>query len=656
LPHSPFASGRWEYEHQTHFYFLESTEYRQIAEAQKHVFLIGHRGTGKTTLLRSLDWGERLTNDQLQTWFKTGAFEDGNIGCFVGLKSLDLQVFDPWLGDAAPSTAHLVLGAYFRAVWIEEAVRALLALRGSLGKYSLREEADALEPVRSSFVRWVPADLGLAPPPSDLPLLLETVASAAASLRDLLHGEAVLAFRKPEEVVAELGLGRLQQLTNDLFRSFANILATIRPDRVWRFRICMDEGEYLTDLARRSVRTFVRECESPLLLAVAALSDLGNETVVPGVPVGLDDREIINLDRRDVREFRSLINGIVAARSRALDIPEVGFDVANLLGNPSLDELLLSHRSESAGLAAVKERWSGWSATKRRAREGGPIRVFLEETGLIEAAEMHDPESARRLDSQGYRKYYIAGYLRLLGAAGVRTPFYAGWRPFAYMADNSVRDFLLALEMLKEIWWKSRRRPRTHLTVGDYVQFLSARRVNLHWQDSALLRLGRAKLDAFDQRVFHDTAQARTLLTYVGKASHALDFGALPDAAFSRLDSGKFVVRLPEPAVGIEAAIRASILHDGQARFVSLLRICAEEGYLKDIRVSESNGDVGFRLHHSLSRYYGCSYRTAVYTTRIPWSAIESVLESTTTTSVSAIVRSSLRRGVDPPTDQQRLV
>lgn len=660
VPISPFASGRWEYEHQTHFYYLGSREYQRVASAQKHVFLIGHRGTGKTTLLKALDWGERQTNENLLRWFERGPYADGNIGCFVGLKTLDLQVFDDWLADSRATTSHQILGAYFRAVWVHEAVTAVRRVSRSLGRPSLRDEILALAPISDVLQDWIPSELGVRSFDARVPLTLESLDDAATALRRYLHGEAVLDLRRPEQIVAAFGLTDLLTIVNDVFRCLSNLMAVIEPRIVWRFRICMDEGEYLSDLARQSVRTFVRECESPLLLVVAALSDLGSETVFPGVVVTLDDREVVDLDSRSIEEFRDLINGIVKARWAALDLPPVRFDIRELLGNPTLDTLLLEHPSETMSLKAVKRGWSDWRSDPSQSRERGPIRTFLERTGLVDALDAEDADRARQLDSSGFRKYHVVGYLRLLGASGVRKPFYAGWRPFTYCADNSVRDLLLGLETLKDLWWRrgrGRSRGGAPPTVRDYADFASTKGVQHRLQDSALNSLGAQKLAAFNQRILHDTDQARKLLAFTAQASHTLDFGNDPAVSRPRLDSAKFVVRIPGPEILEKRTIRGVLLED-QARFVSMIRECAEEGYLKGIRVNRDTGEVQFRLHHSLARYYGCSYRTAQYSTRIPWSAVEAILSASATSSVRSIVRSALayRRLLEDDPQQRRLI
>lgn len=60
---SPFTLNRFEYE-QTHLYYLPQPVF-SVLQGIKPVFLIGSRGTGKTTLLQALSWNEQVSNETL---------------------------------------------------------------------------------------------------------------------------------------------------------------------------------------------------------------------------------------------------------------------------------------------------------------------------------------------------------------------------------------------------------------------------------------------------------------------------------------------------------------------------------------------------------------------------------------------------------------
>ena len=616
---SPLSPGKWEYERRNHFYFLKSTEYRRLSEAQQHVFLIGHRGTGKTTLLRSLDWGERLANEQLSKLLNHKPFADGNLGCFVGLKLLNLELFESWLVSSNDAVSHIVLGSYFRAVWIEEGVRAVQAVADHYGFTALSAEAEALEVLRDDLENWLPASIR---PPrffgeEDPPLTLASLRHISATLTDRLHGAATIAFQSPEELIEELRLSRIQSLTTRIFHALTTLLEELDSTVPWRFRICMDEGEYLSSLAKQTVRTLVRENESPLFLVIAALSDLGTTTATPGVTITLDDREIVNLDERSLDELASLIDGVVNARLTYQNYP-CSFAKKRFIGDPDLNELLLAHPTENLDTIALKEAWADW--TRETARSPSPIRSFLESVEIAPSLE-GGPAERRRLDSIGYRKYKLAGYFLLLGRMELRRPFFAGWRIFLHMSDNSLRDLLLALDLVRQERFSSE---TTGPTIAQTCRFLGSDGVSFQSQDRALRALGRLKLDSLPEKVIHYTSNARRLLDFTGRLTHALDFGHYQPKAGPRLDAGKIVVRMPEtPVVKDRATITTSTDQGTAGRFVDVLLECAEEGYLKILSLGGGSPEIVFRLHHTLSRYYGCSYRNPQYSTVIPWKDLE---------------------------------
>ena len=78
---NPFSQNRFEHENK-HLYYLPEEIYNKI-EQPKPVYLIGTRGTGKTTLLKSMSWDERASNIFLQQALNNETFKKRYLGIYI---------------------------------------------------------------------------------------------------------------------------------------------------------------------------------------------------------------------------------------------------------------------------------------------------------------------------------------------------------------------------------------------------------------------------------------------------------------------------------------------------------------------------------------------------------------------------------------------
>ena len=84
----------------------------------KPTYLVGSRGTGKTTLLKALSWDERLENASLLNQLKRKPFEKRYIGVYLKAPEFQLGELDAWLKPLSKDTYGSVLGYFFDLLWI----------------------------------------------------------------------------------------------------------------------------------------------------------------------------------------------------------------------------------------------------------------------------------------------------------------------------------------------------------------------------------------------------------------------------------------------------------------------------------------------------------------------------------------------------------
>ena len=161
---SPFSDERWEAHDGRHFFYLDYEGFRTLTTQDKHVFIVGHRGTGKTTMLMALDWEERISNPQLQRAIGgDGPFSDGVVGCFLNLRVVAVPTFDVWMREDRPAIYHAIIGSYLRLHWLESAARATRHIATELETYRLEEEVDSLSACAEHVDTWL-ADVDAALP------------------------------------------------------------------------------------------------------------------------------------------------------------------------------------------------------------------------------------------------------------------------------------------------------------------------------------------------------------------------------------------------------------------------------------------------------------------------------------------------------------
>jgi len=586
---------RWEQDRLAHSYYLNTDAYSRLSGLAKHIVLKGHRGTGKTTLLRALDWRERLYNEHLGRALGVDPFADRVIGCFLQIKLLPVDMMDIWTRSSNDQVKHIVIATYLRATWLLEVCAALrgIELKRGLGKYE--DQVEDLGPSARLTWEWLPARLKLAPGLSDDILTIRDIEAVARALLTRIRDAAAVESPLPETLIAELNLLEFPTIVDSLFRSLAAYASRLDNGGSWSFRICMDEGEFLSDSWANSVRTLIRETDSPVYLAVSVLHSLGSETRAQGASISIDDREIVDLDDRTPEQMITMLNGILQARLNLLGQGS-SFDLKGFLGDPSVDDLLRVAVGKSESKTVLSRR-------HELMNQEHPVRSHLQAIGAVPTASVKE----RRVESTGYRKKKVAGYLNLLGSLGVDRPVFAGWRIAVNMADNSVRDFIRFLRYALGGWTRDREEPRS-----DTVwRFLAQSRLDLAYQDEALNSLGLSKLEAMPNTVIRPN-ETRALVLLLGEVSHRTDF-------YSKSLKQPNATRLLLPIVRDGLAYS-----DGDSRLIMLLEEAASYGYISELDVGKDR--VSCRVNRSFARYLGFSYWKPQYSNPISTSALRSAL------------------------------
>jgi Cdc6-like AAA superfamily ATPase len=105
---SPFSAlPRWEVEN-PHFYHIPD-DLRSELEAEGSVYLLGTRGTGKTTLLKSVQWNERVSNDRLRAVVGSPS-NTGLVGLYQKVPEARFDLLGEWM--LSESQSLRIVAAY----------------------------------------------------------------------------------------------------------------------------------------------------------------------------------------------------------------------------------------------------------------------------------------------------------------------------------------------------------------------------------------------------------------------------------------------------------------------------------------------------------------------------------------------------------------
>ena len=582
-PPSPFSQKRFEHAGY-HVYFLPQNALEQL-ERQRPAYLVGSRGTGKTTLLKALSWQERLHSASLRAQLPDGPFAARYVGTYLKLPEFHLELIDRWLRDEDDLIHAAVFSVYVDLVCLEAITNAFAGLNeADVLSFSIEEEARAVDAISEWWHTYgAPASLVAPTEPASLTQLHRAVTAARVAIERAATGRV-----SPSTAVTGLPTGKIGALG----RFAGETLATLTPvEAPWHIRACLDEGEVLSRRQQIVLNTMVRLASTPLfyVVAFAAMPQDVSTTLLPNQTLSADDRELIIRDEMDDEEFSELAEGVASVRVRHVLSDELArVDVDALLGDLDLNQWAYQQLSRS-----VREK--GRDLLERaRAYQGprqglpstsGPPQVLEAYMDMVAGETQVSPNSAvwqrRRDTSSGIRKKQVSAYLAFCEEFGLR-PRYASGTMLRQMSDKCIRDFLSQMHALFVEY------------AGPLQDFLQAE-MPVDAQDRALRSASAAKRDSIGRRIT----------------------GAAPDEARNVVDGlATVTAKIQRTVASSERGVFVIRREDfGDETNLDLLRDASQAGYL---RVERDDSDAfRFRVHTSLAAAYEFSYRGAYYDVRL---------------------------------------
>lgn len=596
---SPFTLNRFEYE-ASHLYFLEESILATL-EQPKPIYLVGSRGTGKTTLLKALSWEERLNNDSLRNQLNYDVFSGRYIGIYLKLPEVQLDNMSQWLSSVNDQLHAKVLAYYLDLIWLELLSKAIAELiANEIFLTSAQQEQQCIANIVEDFPKVFSGKK------TAEPITLIGLSKAIRDTRNQLELSATLERSVPatvEEMNITHKIGEFgRSLACDLTK-----LCISKEAEPWHFKICMDEGECLSHFQQLVVNTMFRLSKSPLFYIVSFVRKPSDttSTLIPNLTLQQADRELKELDGLTPKRFRNLAEGVATVRvQKFLHKNDVRFSTEKSLGKLDINSLLTQILKNSVNTEAKKLLEQAVTMAGNPVfAESEAVSLPIYQTYIINKLKLTltSPDSPtwkqRKQSSSEWRKKMVAAYLSICAEVSA-TVRYASGDMVLQLSDMCVRDYLSQLD---EIFKKS------ELTLDQFIKG----KIPDDDQVSALKTASAKKRASIPQAGVNSPGETGSII-------HGL---ASVTALIQRSSSGNEHLNSSER--GIFSLSISGASDSNEESLIRIIKEAAEAGFLKLVEVDEHT--CRFRVHTSLAAAYGFSYRGAYYNCKISFADLNSL-------------------------------
>ena len=656
---NPFRPTRWEH-HRDGKPLLWFTDTARELAAPKSVFLYGSRGSGKTSLLKSICWEDLADNDSLRLQRRLEDFD--HIGVYIRFPDhiSSSLAYEAWRRQFPHATNpeiayHRFFSLAVELVCAERCLEAMHALRlRDMVTYCPAQELHIVEDFCDEYEALI--DFASRRPRTFLELarLLRNIVPRMSEACG--HGTAAalserLPPREPNQLLAYLS-ERLVQAVR---------VRGLGEPRQTSLKICLDDCEVLSDVQRRSVNTLIRLSKSPVSWVLSSVGEAAeaSETYLDAQPLTDADRLVRSLNDRNDKDFLELCQSVVSLRlyfalpiearpdNASIDLRLI-FDLSKRLGETSVNQLIeqILRRSKSPMCELVRsgaqELHGAIAKLKRRAprRYVSPDAVlpFYEAYLLMhwqghadafKAGIQQDDvkrvagfagEVVEESTNAWLRRKQLSSLLHLAQSLRMRKMPLFGSNIVVSLADSSIRDFL---EIMAEIFDRYRVGVEGDEDGRSSLVRFAATRTQLaqSYQNDAIYT---ASQDYFNGVANHAESNADVMSRFIsglGNLTSLLQSNPADPRVFASPERGIFLIEYDtsDPIAVEEAQFVQAILQ--HAKLAGYVRAEKVPGALR-AQADAGNKQVAFRLHRRFAPYFHFSYRGAYLTVRVSQSDV----------------------------------
>lgn len=614
-------------------------------------YLCGTRGSGKTSLLKTMHWSERINNASLRA--QLGHDFPNYIGVYIKLTDYMSFSFSKanW-SEVYPNSpdvravAFHYFSTFIEILAVEQIAEALTVLR-QRGKFSFTPNEE--KEVVFNFLKRHKFLLNF----SDGRKIsyLGDLCDAAANM----HAEMNAAVIRGSLNEIESSLPRAEG--GSLIRDFSKIIQELTSNEgdSIHVKICVDDCESLVDEQRVFLNTIVRKAKFPVAWVLSYVDEQYDTTTTYINDQGLTDadRKVRYIDTFASIEFETFCEQVADLRlsyyegTRDVnkvnpDDHEVKFSLADLLGSTDVNRLILSSKDKNVGSEFTKLRSRVRAAIRRQKDDGRIIaspskrrrnRNYGEDAGVGEGEDLpiyqfyvieklmasrpaEEIWVKKNTSFDAYlRRKQRAALLCMCSEFGFTTIPYGGKNVVLAMSDNCIRDFLEIMAEIYDAYSKEKG--------GSALEFRRMRRVipqNL--QVGAIVRASESKFTGILNLTETFKGEAHKLIECLGRLVSKLQSNHRDIEALRTPERGILVFDYPPVRGNIDENLREKL---ELAR--SVINRCVLDGLLKHHRSSkpgrryyleQEREEYPLRLHRRFAAYFGFSFQGPYNPVRIP--------------------------------------
>jgi hypothetical protein len=593
--------NRFELETSHNLYYLPPDVF-PLLEASKSTYLVGSRGTGKTTLMKALSWEEQLSNPFLREQLTGNIATRRYIGLYLRAPTHQSVSFSKWMPAAASHLKAAVFSLYIDLLWLEGLIDAVTTL---CHRRLLRFPAAAEYSVTAGVLTKHPELMSL--PDHTGKLTLKRFGALLHSRRRELENYAVSNLTvSPADLARLFPLGQIGDLGRSVGAAMESLCrehSTVGKGEPWSFKVCLDEAECLDSLHRLVINTAVRLTGAPVSYVVSYVRPIREmtETLIPNLTLQKADREVLQLDEMyDDKAFMRLAEGVSTVRIQHLSgMKDSTFNTESVLGRLDINALLsgilqASEDPQAQQLLALANELAprlktGETGDEEPESNQPPIyQAYIIDRLTLPLPTDASTKERRAQASAELRKRMVAAYLCICSQMNQQVR-YAFAEMVLQMSDKCIRDYL---DQMHEIFIKA----------GLEVAAFTTTQVALDIQDSALKSASKKKKEHIPSSGVGSPAETQRIVDALGQLTARLQTTLRDNRGLRSSERGLFVLNTNTGESVLEAVRR-------------LLKEAAEAGFLRI--VEEGLDQWQFRVHCSLAAAYGFSYRGAYYSTRL---------------------------------------
>ena len=631
---SPFQYQRWESDEE-HIIWLPP-EFNEW-EGKRCVYITGLRGTGKTTLLKGLEWKQKLTNDSLKDKLNGNPFEKRYVGVYLSMPDFiakDFINFPPRIDDISDiqwnEEKARVYSLYIEYQILQLFIEAIQGLRGeNILKFLPKQEVEVVKKIileRPEIKIFLPDDIN--------EIYLNSLKLCFKQMHESIRLYANERMPLPKKMFPVLQMGKMLEeivgiIIDFLYKSEStnDNSENIKIKR-WTLKACIDQFESLDSYQQKAINTMVARQETgDVSFAIASLYgkiDI-NSTYIPQHPLTDADRKHYNLEKiyQSRAKFHELITSVTELRFQKFTCnKDISIDLKYLLGEWDINSILYlalknSENKEAMELIKRAKKNIGIDFFDFK-RKNLPFHQFedvsideeildgmlpeeqknnveippLYQTYLVEKLKLklpHEESETYEIKSQKsaeIRKKMVAAMLCLCKEYGIKVP-YAGYYMVTSMSDQCIRDFL---RQMHEIYIAENTLPEKFIKQP----------VNIKKQIEAIRIASETRYTGISHYTPYYVSEVQNLVDSLGQITSKIQSAYKDPSSLKTIERGKFVVDLSK--------ITSEINKD---QLKKILNIAEDSHYIKIYEDESDDKIIKFRLHRLFAPKFGFSYRGA---------------------------------------------